>query len=190
MTKKYEFTGETKEYNGVTLHRIKSIKDFDDVLKGDIGGWIEKEENLSQEGNAWVYDNAKVWGNAEVADHATVGYDAVICDNAKVYDYAKVYGNAEVYGNAKVYGDAEVFSQNHVMTIGAIGSRNDFTTFYRGKDNQIMVKCGCFNGTIDEFVEKVKQTHGNNKYALVYLSAVETAKLQIDLSDEDAESEE
>lgn len=141
MTKKYEFTGETKTEYGVVLHRIKAIKDFGDVKKGEIGGWIEKEENLSQKGNVWV------------------------C------------------------GNAEVFSTSHVMTIGAIGSRNDFTTFYRGKDKKIMVKCGCFNGTIDEFVEKVKKTHGNNKYALVYLSAVETAKLQIDLSDEDAESE-
>lgn len=154
MAKKYEITDETKEYNGVTLNRIKAIKDFGNVKKGEIGGWIEKEENLSQVGNAWVY------------------------------------GDAWVCGNAKVCGDADVFSPNHVMTIGAIGSRNDFTTFCRGKDKQIMVKCGCFNGTIDEFVEKVKQTHGNNKYALVYRAAVEVAKLQIDLSDEDAESEE
>ena len=70
------------------------------------------------------------------------------------------------------------------MVIGAIGSRNDFTTFYRGKDKQIMVKCGCFNGNIDEFIKKVQVTHGDNKYALVYRAAVEVAKLQIDLSGE------
>ena len=67
---------------------------------------------------------------------------------------------------------------------GAIGSRNDFTTFYRDKDNEITVKCGCFLGKIDRFLEKVTQTHGDSKYALVYRAAVEVAKLQIDLSGE------
>lgn len=71
--------------------------------------------------------------------------------------------------------------ESHVLVIGAIGSRNDFTTFYRDKDNEITVKCGCFLGKIDRFLEKVTQTHGDSKYALVYRAAVEVAKLQIDL---------
>ena len=66
--------------------------------------------------------------------------------------------------------------------IGAIGSRHDFTTFYRDKDNEITVKCGCFLGKIDKFLEKVAKTHKDTKYALVYRAAVEVAKLQIDLS--------
>ena len=156
--KKYEFTGETKEirllFRTATLHRIRATVAFGIVEVGDLGGWIEKEENLSHEGKAWV------WGNA------------------------KVCGDAEVWGNAKVCGDAEVFSASHVLVIGAIGSRNDFTTFYRDKDNEITVKCGCFLGKIDRFLEKVTQTHGDSKYALVYRAAVEVAKLQIDLSGE------
>ena len=162
--KKYEFTGETKEirllFRTATLHRIRATVAFGIVEVGDLGGWIEKEENLSHEGKAWV------WGNAEV------------CGDAKVC------GDAEVWGNAKVCGDAEVFSASHVLVIGAIGSRNDFTTFYRDKDNEITVKCGCFLGKIDRFLEKVTQTHGDSKYALVYRAAVEVAKLQIDLSGE------
>ena len=47
-----------------------------------------------------------------------------------------------------------------------------------------MVKCGCFNGNIDEFINKVQETHGDNKYALAYRAAVEVAKLQIKLDDE------
>ena len=129
----------------------------------------EEEENLSQEGNAWVQGNANVYGNAEV------------CGNANVWGNAEVWGNAKVWGNAWVCGDAKVFLSNHVITIGAIGSRNDFTTFYRGKGSQIMVRCGCFNDTIDKFLEKVKRTHGHNKYALVYQKAAELAKIQIDL---------
>ena len=162
--KKYEFTGETKEikllFRTAVLHRIRATVSFGFVKIGDLGGWIEKEENLSHEGKAWVCGDAKVWGDA------------------------KVCGDAKVWGDAKVCGDAEVFSASHVLVIGAIGSRNDFTTFYRDKDNEITVKCGCFLGKIDRFLEKVTQTHGDSKYALVYRAAVEVAKLQIDLSGE------
>ena len=153
------------------MQRIRAVAGFGLIKAGDIGGWLEKEENLSHEGNAWVYGNAKVGGNAKV------------CGDAKVFD------DAEVCGNAEVCGKAEVFSASHVMVIGAIGSRDDFTTFYRGKDKQIMVKCGCFNDIIDSFVDKVTQTHGNAKYARVYRAAVEAARLQIDLESEANESE-
>ena len=61
MTKKYEFTGETKVFFGVTLRRIRALTAIAalGVSVGDLGGWIEKEDNLSQVyGNAWVYGNA------------------------------------------------------------------------------------------------------------------------------------
>ena len=148
--KKYEFTGETKEivlpYRNAVLYRIRAITDFGTVKVGDLGGWIEKEENLSHEGNAWVR------------------------------------GDAKVYGNAEVYGDAEIFLTSQVLTIGPIGSRNGFTTFYRDKDNEITVKCGCFLGKMERFLEKVEQTHGDSKYGQVYRAAAEIARLQIDLS--------
>ena len=32
---------------GRTLYRIKATTDFGDVEKGELGGYIEKEENLS-----------------------------------------------------------------------------------------------------------------------------------------------
>ena len=66
MAKKYEFTGETKAWLGHTLHRIRALISFEGVKAGDLGGWIEKEENLSQDGSAWVY------GSAVVCDEAMV----------------------------------------------------------------------------------------------------------------------
>ena len=186
--KKFEFTGETKTislfFRTATLHRIRAVAEFGLVKIGDLGGWIEKEENLSHEGKAWVWGNAEVWGNAKVCGDAEVCGNAKVCGDAEVWGNAKVWGNAEVWGNAKVCGDAKVFSASHVLVIGAIGSRDDFTTFFRDKDNEITVKCGCFLGKIDKFLEKVTQTHGDSKYALVYRAAVEVARLQIDLSGE------
>ena len=119
--KKYELTSETIKFNGVTLHRIKALKNFSDVKAGNLGGWVEKEENLSQTDNAWVYSNAKVYGNAKVFGNAQVFANAQVFGNAKVYGNAKVHGNPKVYGNAvvcdnamvdgnsEVYGDAKVY---------------------------------------------------------------------------------
>jgi len=73
--KKFELTMESKKINGVIFFRIRALKDFEkkvSVKKGDLGGWVEKEENLSQEGNAWVSGNARVSGNAWVFGNARV----------------------------------------------------------------------------------------------------------------------
>ena len=64
--KKYELTTECKEFLGRKLYRIKALTSFSDVKEGDLGGWIEKEENLSQEDNARVHGDAMVYGNAEI----------------------------------------------------------------------------------------------------------------------------
>ena len=61
---KYELTNETKIVYGITLYRIKATKDFGIVSQGTLGGFVEKIENLSMYGNAWVYGDAKVYGDA------------------------------------------------------------------------------------------------------------------------------
>lgn len=78
MEKKYKLTEETLEIDGHVLNRIIALRDFGEVKKGDLGGFIEKESNLAHDWNCWIYNDAIVYGNAEV------------------------YGEAEVYGNAKV----------------------------------------------------------------------------------------
>ena len=70
------------------------------------------------------------------------------------------------------------------ITIGAIGSRDDTTTFYRGTDGKIYVSCGCFSGTIDDFAAEVKQVHAGTKHERTYLLAIELAKAQIATEEE------
>ena len=65
--KKYELTSETKIVFGHVLYRIKALSSFGYVSAGDLGGFLESEKNLSQNGNAWVSGNAEVYGNAEVS---------------------------------------------------------------------------------------------------------------------------
>ena len=164
--RKYEITGETRIFLGKTLYRIKALINFGSVSAGDLGGWIENEKNLSQDDNAWVSGNALVYGDAEVFG------------NARVYDNVEVYGNALVYDNADVYGNTRVYGNADIMWISKIGSRNDTITFMKSKD-KIIVTVGCFTGNIDEFEEKVKQTHGGNEHAQAYFLAVQLAKLRI-----------
>ena len=102
MEKKYKLTDETIEVEGKALYRIEALKDFCEIKKGDKGGFIESEDNLSHEGNAWVYDDACVYDNAFVTD------DACVSDNARVYNDARLSDNSWVYDNACVYGTARV----------------------------------------------------------------------------------
>ena len=104
--KNFELTTETRKMFGRTLFRIKALKSFNDVKVGDLGGFIEKEENLSE--NAWVCNDACVYGNARVYGNACV------YGNARIYGDARVYGNAWVFGNARIYGEAEISGDAHV----------------------------------------------------------------------------
>lgn len=53
---------------GRKLFRIKALVSFWNVKSGDLGGYVEKESNLSHDGDAKVYGNAWVCGNAEITD--------------------------------------------------------------------------------------------------------------------------
>lgn len=105
---------------GRTIYRIQALIDFSDVKAGDIGGYVESEENLSHEGDAWIYDNAAVieggfvCDDAKVSDKAVVRGDGYVYENARVYGEADIAGTAEIYGNAKVYGKALVCGISHV----------------------------------------------------------------------------
>lgn len=72
MERKYELMDETIICDGRTLHRIRAVRDFADVKAGNLGGWIEKECNLDQDGDFWVYGDAKVYGNAKVCGDANI----------------------------------------------------------------------------------------------------------------------
>lgn len=143
--KKFELTTESIFVDGRKLYRIRAVKDFGDVKKGDLGGFVETEDNLSQTDDAWVYGKAMVYGEA------------------------RVYGKAKVYGEAGVCGKARICESNDYATVTGFGSQLRTTTFFRQKDNSLGVKCGCFSGTMEEFKDKVTEIHGDNKYAKEYL---------------------
>ena len=201
--KKFELTSEFVTFLGKKLFRIKALVSFGDVEEGELGGFVEKEENLEQSGNAWVYGNARVYGDARVSGNAWVYGDAWVSGNAQVYGNARVSGNAQVYGDAQVYGNARVSGNAQVYgdarvsgnaqvsgnarvqncrdysATSCFGSENRTTTFFHTKDDGISVRCGCFYGTLDEFREKVKERHGDSRLAKEYLMLADLMEFRL-----------
>ena len=151
--KKYKLTNETIHVDGHTLHRIEALTHFSDVYKGDKGGFVESEDNLSQDGDCWIYGTAKVCGNARVVDNAKVHGDASIygdaliygnaevfgnakvlthariCDNAKVWGNTVIADNTKVYGDAKVCGDAIIYGRAEVGGDAKVADNADYIVF-------------------------------------------------------------
>ena len=90
------------------LCRIVATKNFGDVKKGDKGGYVEHENNLSQHGDCWIYDKAQVYGNATILQNAKIKGHASISDYARIQGNAKVTGYSLVFGRAVIYENAEV----------------------------------------------------------------------------------
>lgn len=166
MEKKFELTENyvVNEF-GTKLYQIKCTKTFKYAKEGEIGGFIEKEENLSQEGDAWVAGDAWVSG------------DAVVSGNARVF------GDAWVYGNAVVSGDACLKSDADHCGFDCFGSSNRHTHAYLTGDNTVEITCGCFRGSIEEFEKKVKNTHAGTVYENQYNAIINVIKIKFGLDE-------
>ena len=165
--KKYELLKDDKiELYGKTLYRIKALIDFDIVVAGSLGGYIEKEDNLAHTGNAWVSGNARVSDNARVSGNAWVSGDA------------RVHGNAWVSGDARVYGDAEVYGDDDLVWFSNVGTEQGTLTVYKSKDGSLLAARGCFSGTVDEFLAKSAEVH-NERIQREYRLLIEVAKSRL-----------
>ncbi len=118
---------ESIQFSGHTLYRIVALKKICGgcpVTKGDKGGWVESESNLSQEGTCWihheckVFDGAVVKESARIFDNVSVSDKAIICGNAfasgGVSGRAKIFGDATISENSRISDDAIVFGNAHV----------------------------------------------------------------------------
>lgn len=95
LDRKYEITDIAHpEYP--QLHRIRALRDIgQSVRKGDLGGYVECEDNLSQQGNCWLFG------------------EAISCENAVIRQNAVALGNAVIRGSAFVAGSTRI--ENHAV---------------------------------------------------------------------------
>jgi hypothetical protein len=118
MEKKYEFiTGDSVQVGQRRLFRIRALRDFGQIRRGDVGGYLEGEANLDHSGESWVADVAQVYGphgcvrdNGRASGEAwvlgIVEDDAQICDLVVIGEGAHVGGRTIVCGDDIVRGDA------------------------------------------------------------------------------------
>jgi hypothetical protein len=84
-----------KHADKYTVYRIIALKDFGLVKKGEKGGYIEKESNLSETGDCWIHTDSYACGNSEILGNAIVYGKSKIVDSL-ISDFAKVYTTTAV----------------------------------------------------------------------------------------------
>lgn len=126
MEKKYVLTETTATIGKTQLYRIKALRSFGDVIVGSLGGYIESEDNLSHEGNCWVYDEAKVhdhalvsgngriYGNTQLHDNTQVYGNGVVTGDVHLHDKAQVYGDAIIRGTSRLYNNVQIYGKGIV----------------------------------------------------------------------------
>lgn len=122
---KYHLTPITSSVGGIYLHRIR----YED---GTLGGWIQHEGNLSQEGACKILNESEVWGQACVSGDAFVrgssrisGFSKIsgsaIVEDAVVRDHAEVAGFAIVSAATLCEFAQVVWSLNSAVTCSICG---------------------------------------------------------------------
>lgn len=157
MEKKYKLTEETIEFNGVKLHRIEALKNFGVVYKGDKGGFVQSEENLSQLDNCWIFNDSKAIGNSLVYKNAVLSGNSIICDNAVATGFslicdhsivcekalitnnALIHRNSVVCGNSYVAGDAKVTDFSRVDGLSEVTGNAEIRDALIKKSSDYMV---------------------------------------------------
>ena len=114
-------------HSETTLYRIRALRDFDDVKKGDLGSYIEAERNLSHEGDCWLYqnsmayelanvkDNAKLYDSSQARGRTRVGRDASLQDNSIARGYSIIRGSTIIQGESIVEGSVSAYD-NIIIT--------------------------------------------------------------------------
>lgn len=94
----------------IKLYRIQALKTFTKpggynpvVHVGELGGYVESEDNLSQEGSCWLFDKARVKDGGKVLDDAIV------------YDKCLVSKNSIIRGGSVVGGHCFITNQSVII---------------------------------------------------------------------------
>jgi len=76
----------------VEVYQIQALIDIPlhGVKKGDFGGFVEDESNLSQEGSAWIFDGSMVLNDSFVAGNAVVKGVSILCRGSRLFDEASI----------------------------------------------------------------------------------------------------
>ena len=131
--KKFELTNNKKMVKDKVVYQIKALKDFANIKKGELGGWVESIDNLSQFGQCWIYKDSVVLGKSVVSGCATVDgditvEDSYISDNAHISSNGKI-SECYIYGNTKIKNSNIRLSNNVKIHGNTFISKTNFEAF-------------------------------------------------------------
>ena len=98
----------------------------------------------------------------------------LIATTAQVSGQAWVSGQARVSGSAIIRGDGRVSKPGDYLIVGPAVSSGRFTTAHRDEKLGVRVNCGCFTGTLLEFIQAIEGTHTGNAQRLAQYRAFAT----------------
>lgn len=135
--KKFELTDISKTIKhplsnkDITLYQIRPLIDFTlingyYVSNGDLGGWLEKESNLSQEGLCWIYDNCYMFDDAYRSGNS-IGYG-----NSMQFGNSIQSGESHQYGDSRQYDNSRQYGTSHQY---GTSIQNGFARHYDGIDD-------------------------------------------------------
>ena len=135
---KYRLVGKTKmfddkNYRKVSMRQIEALRDIPrhGVKAGDLGGYVNTRDVLSQEGDCWISagsvvikhkdrevsikDDALVEGNLWL-DNSKIGENALVSGEEIQLAYSVVYGDAQIHGCAMI-GNTSLFGKTIIRYI-------------------------------------------------------------------------
>ena len=195
--KKYEILMDEKntiEFKGRTLHRIRALKDFGDIKKDYIGGFVENENNLSHKGNCWIYDNAKAMDDSRIYNNSKMCGNSEMHNNSRMYDNSVMFDNSIMYNNSKMYDNSRMCDnselKNSARLYGKLISKvDDFVEISNPngrivtcvkKGDKILYNVGCQNEITEEtFKDRIENKNGGleeNPHRKFYYKIIEASK--------------
>ena len=125
---KYEIT-DIEHPHAPGLYRIRALRDINRhfVNRGDLGGYIEDDRNLSHRGDCWVGEDAIVKQKASVQDNAYAGYNAFLTGQAELCDNARALNEIEMRGRACAYDNAVLMGRTRMINRAQVSGRAHVT---------------------------------------------------------------
>ena len=150
---KYELTDirQSVSISGETLYKIKALRDFTneatgvEIKAGQLGGYVQSENNLSHSGTCWVDESARVFNNARVTDDAYIGGEAMANKDTVIKDSAIVTGAAWITQSAKISGNAYIRDMAFIKGEAEVSGTAEVTGHHTIGGNTILTS-GIHNG--------------------------------------------
>lgn len=159
MTKKYELVSSQNQL----YYDIKALKDIPlhSVKAGDLGGRVEGEHNLSQEGDCWIEEGSMVRNQARVEGNA------LVCNNSIIVNNSCISGNV-IVNDCRVSGSSNI-KDNAVLTYCAVLGKSHV----RGNAR---IQGICLLGDCDLYGDTVIIVPGHQRYSVTNIQGEITEK--------------